>query len=85
MLTRGTWKFRDLELAILDWIMKHFQRIISGMEPSFKPNNIGKTPNTGQEAVRSYWCPEHNLSSFIICIYMKAALGQVGECVQLCI
>ena len=44
---------------------------------------IGKAPETGQQAVRSYWCPEYNLSSFTLYIYMKGALGQVGEYVHL--
>ena len=63
----------ELALAILDGIMKRFQWIRSGMELSF---NMAR--DTGKEAVRRYWCPEHNLSTFIIVMYMKAALEQVG-------
>ena len=44
---------------------------------------IGKTPDTGKEAVRSYWCPEYNVSSFTIIMYMKAALWQVAEFMHL--
>ena len=32
------WKFEDLELVILDLIMKRFKRNMSGMEPSFNRN-----------------------------------------------
>ena len=39
----------------------------------------GKAPETGQEAVRTYWCPEYNLSNFIVVMYKNAALEQVGE------
>ena len=44
---------------------------------------MDKVLDTGQEAVRRYWCPEYNLSSFVIVMYMKAALGQVGEFMHL--
>ena len=33
-----TLKFKNSALAILDWIMKRFQRIRFGMEPSFNSN-----------------------------------------------
>ena len=44
---------------------------------------IGEAPDTGQEAVRSYWCPEYNVSSFIFIMYMKPWLGQVVEYMHL--
>ena len=56
------WKFKDLVLAILDWILKCFLQIISGIEPSFNSN----------------------VFSFIIFMYMKAALGQ-GEFMDFCV
>ena len=66
---------RGLVLASFGLIMKRFQRNMSRMEPSFDTNVLGKALDTGQEAIRSYWCPEYNLSSFRSLTYMKAALG----------
>ena len=40
------WKFVDLLLAVFYLIMKRFKRNISGMEPSFNSNVLGKAPGT---------------------------------------
>ena len=66
MATRTLAKLTDLALAIFDRIMNRFQLIISEME------------NSGRRLDVTGWRNAIFPISFIV-MYMKTALGQVGE------